>query len=293
MNDSCYRRGPRNTVFVTGVLLSLLTPWMFPQTASADPAATQTLWLEGNHLKLKTSVYASAKLTAHPVLIVVLHGDLEGYREIPQNTYEYVFADEVARRIDDVVVAAILRPGYQDHSGDRSEGDAGLATGDNYTPEVVDAIAEVITQLQARYHPAHTVLAGHSGGAAITADLLGRHPSAVDGALLVSCPCDLPAWRKYMAGRRNNNPIWSMPIHALSPQDLANNLSPTVHVAVLVGAKDDVAPPWMSRQYVAAVKKRDPSVSLTIAPGLGHNILLEPVSYAQLQSVVAGLRRRN
>ncbi len=273
------------------MLFALLAP-LLAQTAWGDPPATQTLWLEGNHLRLKTSVYASATLTAHPVLIVVLHGDLEGYREIPQNTYEYVFADEAARRIDDVVVAAVLRPGYQDHSGDRSEGDAGLGTGDNYTPEVIDAIAAVITQLQTRYHPANTVLTGHSGGAAIAADLLGRHPSAADGALLASCPCDLPAWRKYMAGRRNNNPIWSMPIHALSPQELASQLSSTVHIAVLVGSKDDVAPPWLSTQYVAAVKKRDPNVSLTIAPGLGHNILLQPVSYAQLQSLVAGLRRK-
>jgi pimeloyl-ACP methyl ester carboxylesterase len=69
------------------------------------------------------------------------------------------------------------------------------------------------------------VLAGHSGGAPITGDLLGRLPSAVDGALLVSCPCDLAAWRKYTMKMQPNNSIWSKPIHALSPQELALDVS--------------------------------------------------------------------
>jgi hypothetical protein len=55
---------------------------------------------------------------------------------------------------------------------------------------------------------------------------------------------------------RNNNPIWSAPIRGLSPQELAGNVSPSVHVAVLVGAKDDVVPPTMSRDYAETLKKR-------------------------------------
>jgi predicted esterase len=64
-----------------------------------------------------------------------------------------------------------------------------------------------------------------------------------------------------------------------------------VHVAVLVGAKDDVAPPAMSRDYVETLKKRVTFVTLTIAPGLGHEILLEPVTYEALKSLVESLRR--
>ena len=46
-------------------------------------------------------------------------------------------------KIDDSVVVALLRPGYRDHTGERSEGEQGLKTGDNYTPEVVEAVAQV------------------------------------------------------------------------------------------------------------------------------------------------------
>jgi pimeloyl-ACP methyl ester carboxylesterase len=166
-------------------LLLPLTSCEAAQSAAGDPPAAQTLWLQANGLKLKTSIYESSQLSSHPVLVVVLHGDLLGVRNVPPMTYHYVFADAVARKIDDVVVAAVLRPGYRDHSGERSEGNMGMATGDNYTPEVIDAIAAVIEQLKVKFQPSYTVLAGHSGGAAIAGDLLGREPAAVDGALLV------------------------------------------------------------------------------------------------------------
>ena len=291
MSRTCFRRDSCTAIAVVTALLTPPPQLALGQPASGDPPAAQTLWLEGNGLKLKTSIYESSKLSSHPVLVVVLHGDLLGLRMVPPTTYHYVFADQAAKRIEDAVVAALMRPGYRDHSGERSDGNPGLATGDNYTPEVVYAVAGVIEQLKARFHPAHTILAGHSGGAAITGDLLGRLPSAVDGALLASCPCDLFAWRKYMMRRQNNNPIWSMPIHALSPQALAGMVSPAVHVAVLVGAEDDVAPPSMSLRYAETLKKRLNHVTLTIAPRLGHDILLEPVMYETLESLVRGLRQ--
>ena len=275
------------------IVAALLLP-MAPCVSApsvGDPPAAMTLWLEGNGLKLKTSIYESPRLSSHPVLVVVLHGDLLGVRNVPPTTYHYVFADEAARRIEDVVVAAVLRPGYRDHSKERSDGNMGMATGDNYTPEVVDAVAGIIEQLKERFHPSHTVLAGHSGGAAITGDLLGRRPSTVDGALLVSCPCDLVAWREHMKKMQPKNSIWSKPIHALSPQELAPKVSPAVHVAVLVGANDDVAPPAMSRDYAETLKLRVSNVTLTVAPEFGHEILLEPVAYETLTSLVESLRR--
>jgi len=290
MTHTRFRRRNRAVFAMLAALLAVQTAWAC-QPAAGDPPAAKTLWLEVNKLKLKTSIYESARLSSHPVLVVVLHGDLLGFRMLPRSTYHYVFADEATRRIEDVVVAAVLRPGYRDHSGERSEGQQGLATGDNYTQEVVDAVAGVVEQLKARFHPAHTVLAGHSGGAAITGDLLGRLPSAVDGALLASCPCDLIAWRTHMMQLQNNNPIWSAPIRGLSPQELAGNVSPSVRVAVVVGANDEVAPPAMSSEYAQILKKRVSDVTLTIAPGLGHEILLEPVTYEALKSLVENLRK--
>jgi hypothetical protein len=37
----------------------------------------------------------------------------------------------------------------------------------------VDAVAQAIDQLKAKFNPVRTVLAGHSGGAAILGNLLG------------------------------------------------------------------------------------------------------------------------
>lgn len=291
MTHMRFRCRNRGACAVVAALLPLVTSWATAQTVTGDPPAAETLWLKANELKLKTSVYESARLSTHPVLVVVLHGDLLGFREVPSRTYHYVFADQATRKIEDVVVAAILRPGYRDHSGERSDGKQGMATGDNYTPEVVDAVAAVIEQLKTKFHPSHTVLVGHSGGAAITGDLLGRLPSTVDGALLVSCPCDLVAWRQHMMRMQNNNPIWSAPIGGLSPQSLAGRVSPLVNVVVLVGAKDDVAPPSMSSTYAETLKKRVDHVTLTIAPELGHEILLEPVTYEALKTLTQSLRR--
>src|ERR1700722_9014532 len=244
----------RAALLMAAALCGPLAPGMFAQPAG-DPPAAQTLWLQGNKIKLKTTIYQSSNLSSHPTLIVVLHGDLLGFREVPANTYHYIFADEVTRKIGDVVAAAVLRPGYRDHSGERSEGEPGRAIGDNYTRDRVDAVAGVIEELKARFHPAHTVLVGHSGGAAIAGNLLGLHPSVVDGALLVSCDCDVAGWRKHMPQMDPKNRVWSAPIDILSPQDLAGTVSPEVHVALLTGAADNVVPPSLCTGYVEALRK--------------------------------------
>ena len=278
----------RAALVMAAMLCTPLMPGLFAQRGGDPPG--QTLWLEGNKIKLKTTIYKSSTLSSHPVLIVVLHGDLLGFREVPPSTYHYIFADEVTRRIDDVVVAAVLRPGYRDHSGERSEGEQGRAVGDNYTADRVDAIAGVIERLKERFHPGHTVLVGHSGGAAITGNLLGRHPLAVDGALLVACDCNVGAWRQHMLQSEPNNRVWSAPATILSPQDLASAVATSVHVTVLAGANDKVVPPSISREYVETLKKRVGHVTLTVAPGLGHEMLLEPVTYDALKTLVQDLR---
>lgn len=246
------------------------------------PPGGETLWLTADGLRLKTVIYRSAKLSEHPVLVVVLHGDL------PNPTYHYKFAEEAAAQIEKVVVAAVLRPGYTDAMGDRSEGNMGQYTGGNFRPEVVDALANAIKQLQQKFHRARTVLVGHSGGAAHTGDLLGRWPRLVNAALMVSCPCDVPAWRKHML-EVQKTPIWMEPVKSLSPLDLAAQIPRTVRVRMLVGGDDPVAPPELSRRYAAALHKHGDDVKLTVLPGLKHNILLEPPVMNALKELVGRL----
>jgi pimeloyl-ACP methyl ester carboxylesterase len=288
-------------VFLIALLGSALA-WACPHASAnqdrantsqtnAEAAAGETAWIKANGLRLKTMIYHSGKLSAHPMLVVVLHGDLLGVGFVPTSTYHYDFAQNAAMKIDDVVAAAVLRPGYLDHTRERSEGDRGHAVGDNYTPEVVDAIAQVIDQLKARYHPAYTLLAGHSGGAAITGDLLGRWPSAVNGALLVSCPCELEAWRKQMQQKQPNFPFWSTSVPGLSPIDLAVKVSRTVHVRLLVGGKDSVTPPEMSQHYAEALRSHGDDVTVTVVPGLEHEILLQPVTLEALRTLMETLEK--
>ena len=257
------------------------------------------MWLQANDLRVKATIYKSAKVSAHPILIVVLHGDLlepgsPASHSLP--SYHYMFARKAAGQMDDVVVAALVRPGYADYLGDQSTGRRGMRTGDNYTPEVVDAIAAALHELKVKIRPAAMVMAGHSGGAAIIGNLLGRHPSDVNAALLVSCPCDVPAWRRHMIKEtfKQVGPlslVFTLPTKSLSPVDLASQVPTSTRVRMVVGSRDSTAPPWFTEEYAEALRKHDVKVDVAIAPGLEHNILLEPVVIEQLKQLVEATKR--
>lgn len=246
----------------------------------------ETLWLTGNGLRLKSEIFRSRKLNDHPVLVVVLHGDSPFHNP----SYQYLFASRAAKQVDDVVVAAILRPGYADDTNERSQGERGLTTGDNYTSQNVDAIAEAIDQLKTRFHPAETLLVGHSGGAAITGDILGRHPSEVDAALLVSCPCVLDKWRQHMLTLQKNA-IWQQPVSSLSPLDLARKVPKSTKVWLVVGSNDDVAPPELTQEYAKALREHGNEAQVTVTPALPHDILLEPVTMEKLKELVEAMKK--
>lgn len=157
-----------------------------------------TVWIDVVEGQLKTQVFATDGVSDRPVLILVLHGDIPN----PKFDYHYLFAKAITIgfpegsersavlrsvlgqdwKAERVVAAGILRPGYTDFSGYRSSGDMGVAYGDNYTPEVVDAVASATRYLKEKYKAHTVILVGDSGGGAITANLLGRHPDLVDGA---------------------------------------------------------------------------------------------------------------
>jgi predicted esterase len=245
------------------------------------------LWLTSNGLRLKTKIYNSAKLDQAPVLIVVLHGD----SPFRPPSYQYVFARRLAQQLENAVVAAVLRPGYTDDVHDRSDGERGMTTGDNYTPLVVDAIAGVIDQLKARVHPRCAIVIGHSGGAAIAADALGRRPSAVNAALLVSCPCDLRVWRRHMLPVQKN-PIWLLPVKSISPIDVVDKVSPSVRVRMLVGSADDVAPPALTQEYAGALRKHGGNVSVITAPACRMTSFWNQSPFSRLNCWPSSAERR-
>jgi pimeloyl-ACP methyl ester carboxylesterase len=237
-----------------------------------------TLWVTTTQ-RIKSKIYENSRLSQHPILVIVVHGDSPD--EPP--TYQYRFAQRAAASIPDTVVAAFLRPGYSDGE-DRSDGLRGLTTGDNWTPEVVNAVATVLSELKSRYHPRAAILVGHSGGAAIVGDLLGQQGTAVDGALLVSCPCDVAAWRKHMRSAKGGA-IWEQPVRSLSPQALVDGVPASAKIWLLAGSDDQTTPSALTIAYAEALRHHNVSVHLTVAPGLGHNILLEPIALERLLEV--------
>src|SRR5262245_40173731 len=143
-----------------------------PQWTENDGGATH--WIDIPAGRLKTRVYTGTVTSTSPILVLVLHGDLPD----PPPSYQYEFAKALVADpavATDVVAAGGLRPGYREPAGDRSSGDMGRAVADNYTPEVVDAVARAARELKKAHRARATILVGHSGGAAIAADLLGRH----------------------------------------------------------------------------------------------------------------------
>jgi pimeloyl-ACP methyl ester carboxylesterase len=244
--------------------------------------ATAPVWVQGGPYRLKTSVYRSSGLSPHPVLVIVLHGDAP----FNKPDYQDTFAARVAAANSDVIVAAILRPGYTDPQGNTSEGERGQATGDSYNARNVDALAAAISQLRQRFQARRLVVVGHSGGAAITANILGRHPALIDGALLVSCPCDVERWREHMFQRTGFSGFQG-PIATLSPIDQIGAIAARATISTIVGDKDDVAPPSLSEAYHAAAARLGKHVQLAELKDQGHEILLNP---AVVQAVTPLLR---
>ena len=75
--------------------------------------------------------------------------------------------------------------------------------------------------------------------------------------------------------------------------DLAENVSERVHVRLLVGSEDTVAPQQFSKEYAEALKKRGVDVILTIAPKLEYDILLEPIAFEQLKALLENVEKNS
>lgn len=130
------------------------------------------------------------------------------------------------------------------------------------------------------------ILVGHSGGGAISADLIGRHPDDVDAALLLACGCDP---NEFMARWVREHPILpkNLPNPSLLPMDLASNVPPRMHVRLVIGDKDDVVRLPASQAYAHALAAHGVDVKLTIAPGFGHDeVLRAPEARAAMRELL-------
>ncbi|CAM2006249.1 alpha/beta hydrolase family protein [Acanthopleuribacter pedis] len=238
--------------------------------------------VQGDHGKLFTQAYKSKDFGRDPRLLVVLHGDA------PRNKpgYHYRFAERAADAHTNLVAVGLLRPGYTDPVGNRSEGKRGNAVGDNWHGGNTDTIAAVIAQLAKDYGAGRVIVAGHSGGAALSANILGRHPKLINAALLVALPADLEAWRKHMLGHTKSQ-IFGKPINSLSAIDLLPKVDPATQIHLIVGEKDRITPLWLSRRYHEQAVKHGKQVEMTVLPEKGHEVFLHPAVFEKLATLLA------
>ncbi|MBV8135722.1 MAG: prolyl oligopeptidase family serine peptidase [Deltaproteobacteria bacterium] len=169
--------------------------------------------------------------------------------------------------------------------GGRSEGDRGFALGDNYTVDDIASVASAAKALMGRYHAADLTLVGHSGGSTIAADILALFPGLARGTLLVSCPCDVPAFRWSMM-KHQWNPLWLIPVHAVSPQDHAQQIPRSTIVRMVVGSADPVTPPPLTLAFSRALEANGGNVQVLVLKDLGHEILLQPAVLQQLRTLI-------
>ncbi|MEO8278388.1 MAG: alpha/beta fold hydrolase [Ideonella sp.] len=205
--------------------------------------------------------YGSAEPEA---MVVWLHGDVSSGG--PAN-YHFALAQEAATQLAPVKVlsVALVRPGYPDGTGESSSV-ALLHSGrsDHYTRENLTEVGAAIERLRAHFKPKTVVLVGHSGGAATAAVLLGMKPGLADAAVLVSCPCDLVAWR---AGRRE----WG---RSEDPIKWVTQISRSTKVIALTGTRDDNTSSALARTYVDALQSRGIDARFQALPGETHNSAL-------------------
>jgi predicted esterase len=253
-------------VLATGVQL-LAVRGTFAEQRSPTEARGEAILLGDAGHRLAGRSFAGASGPANP-LIVVLHGDAP----FANPAYQYKFAADVAQRVPGSAVVALLRPGYGDPFGARSDGDRGFATGENYTAQVVDDVAAAIQLLKTRYGAVSIILVGHSGGAAIAADVAARNHRLVQQVILVGCPCNVAAFRMHMA-RQQWSPIWLLPVDSLSPDLTLEQMDRSTTITAISGAKDAVTLPEYAQAYIEKALGRGIAASMIIVPDQGHEIL--------------------
>lgn len=212
--------------------------------------------------------YVSAGTLKNPVMLLVLHGDA------PFNnpSYQYIIAKKIADKNKNVVAVGILRPGYTDKEGNHSKGKRGKATGDNYTKEVLMSIKNLTYELKKKYNPSKVILVGHSGGAAISANLLAQYSDTYSSALLMSCPCDLHLWRKHMKYLRPKSRVWDIKVNSLSPIEELNNIDDSTQIMAVHGENDEIVPIDIAYRFVKELKVNNKKVNFVILKNQGHEI---------------------
>jgi pimeloyl-ACP methyl ester carboxylesterase len=223
-------------------------------------------------------VFKSDSITLKPNLLIVIHGDA------PFNppSYQYKLSQKLSERVKNTIIVSVLRPGYKDNDGNKSDGKEGLTTGDNYTEAVINSLTEVIKELKIRFKPSKTIIAGHSGGAAISADIMSLAPDLVDKSILVSCPCDVEVFRKSMALKQPFYRAWRDSVKSISPSNVVQKLNRNVDIVLIHGQQDDIVPFKIAETYYKQLTSNNIKAQLLSIENVGHEIFLSDTVFTIL-----------
>ncbi|MEH6753233.1 MAG: alpha/beta hydrolase [Alphaproteobacteria bacterium] len=191
-------------------------------------------------------------------LVVVLHGDMSSGKP---PSYATRFAKRITERNPDITIVSMLRPGYDNGDGKKSQGSTN-GRRDHYTGVNVDAVGDAIRNLAAHHKAPRTIVVGHSGGAATAALIAGRQPEVLDGMVLISCPCDITRWRL-----ERNGSAWPS---SLSPSDYVDQVRPDLQITAVTGRNDDNTQPGLAKSYVAEIRERGGIANFLEIPGERH-----------------------
>jgi len=190
-------------------------------------------------------------------LVVFIHGDQSDLKAVTS-------MPRLAKNIQlpsDVIKVFILRPGYFDAEGNESTG-YNYGRRDSYTSGNVDEITAAIQSLKQYYGLKNTVLVGHSGGAAFVGVMIGRTPGIANGALLLSCPCDISRWR---------SDHQAQPWGSLSPINFHKTIPLTTKVIAITGDSDNNTREHLAKEYIAALTSRGMNARYISAINTAHN----------------------
>ncbi|MDD5285951.1 MAG: alpha/beta hydrolase [Desulfuromonadaceae bacterium] len=218
--------------------------------------------------------------TTPATMVVWLHGNISTGG--PAN-YQYPIAEKFAAVFAsyNILSVALVRPGYPDGSGEFSTGnDNGRA--DNWTRSIIAEVGSAIEKLRLKYKPKSVILVGHSGGAATAAVLLGMSPKLAEAAVLVSCPCDLVAWR---IGRRG------APWSSENPILWIDEIPATTKVIALTGTMDGTTSPEIAESYIDKLKAHGNDAAFLAIADVAHRDALGTAAVSE--AIVRLIKGRN
>lgn len=240
------------------------------QVAAAEPcAADNRTRVAANDECIVIKVYGEpAERTS---LIIFIHGD--GYRRDPADYGPSSYMNRIAQQFGDkgVVAVGLIRPGYFDSKHNHSTGNS-YREGDNYRLDVIDTVAAAVKVIKNHYKAEKIVLAGHSGGSAISGVIIGKYPDLVDAAVLGACPCNVPDWRFMRRGKNN----WRS---SLSPHDFIAGVDKKTTVVAVTGENDSNTVSVLTRDYVASLKSIGIDATFIEVPGVGHDGIEDTSDY--------------